>query len=215
MKIITLFAMMTLITGILTGQAVHDIKLNAPDMERGLTIMKAFEKRASATSFSSTDLSLQDLSDLLWAAYGINRPESGKRTAPTAVNAQDIDVYVLMKSGAYLYDASTNTLKGVAPGDNRKLVSDRQTTFANAPVMLVFVSDITRFRGDDNERKLSWAAMDAAIVSQNVSLFCAGAGLVTRPRVSMDTEGLKKLLSLSASQYLLLNNPVGYPNDQL
>jgi SagB-type dehydrogenase family enzyme len=211
-SVITLVLTM-LITLTINGQALQDIRLNNPDMDRGLTIMKAFGNRASATSFNSMELSLQDLSDLLWATNGINRPESGKRTAPTAVNAQDVDVYVLMKSGAYLYDARTNSLKGVAPGDNRKLVSDRQTTFANTPVMIVLVSDISRFRGDDNERKLSWAAMDAGIVSQNVSLFCAGAGLVTRPRASMDIEGLKKLLSLSATQYPLLNNPVGYPNE--
>lgn len=213
MKVITLFAMMMLITGILAGQAVQDIKLNAPDMDRGLTIMKAFEKRGSATSFSSRELSLQDLSDLLWASNGINRPESGKRTAPTAVNAQDVDIYVLLRSGAYLYDHKAHLLKGIAAGDNRKLVSDRQTTFANAPVMLVLVSDISRFRGDDSDRKLSWAAMDAGIVSQNVSLFCAGAGLATRPRASMDIESLKKLLSLSDTQYPMLNNPVGYPNE--
>lgn len=213
MKRVAILAMITLLSGAVMGQAPQDIKLNAPDMERGLTIMKAFEKRASATSFSSKELSLQDLSDLLWASNGINRPESGKRTAPTAVNAQDVDIYVLLKSGAYLYDAKTHTLKGLAAGDNRKLVSERQTNFANAPAMLVLVSEISRFRGDDNARKLSWAAMDAGIVSQNISLFCAAAGLVTRPRASMDTEGLKKLLNLNANQYPLLNNPVGYPNE--
>lgn len=213
MKSITLIAMVTLFTGVVTGQAPPDIKLNTPDMERGLTIMKAFGKRASATSFSPRELSLQDLSDLLWASNGVNRPESGKRTAPTAVNAQDVDIYVLLKSGAYLYDHKTHSLKGIASGDNRTLVSDRQTNFAGAPVMLVLVSDISRFRGDDNARKLSWAAMDAGIVSQNVSLFCAGTGMVTRPRASMDTEGLKELLNLTATQYPLLNNPVGYPNE--
>ncbi|MDM8003433.1 MAG: SagB/ThcOx family dehydrogenase [Bacteroidota bacterium] len=213
MKRVTILAMITLLSGAIMGQAPLDIKLNAPDMERGLTIMKAFEKRASATSFSSRELSLQDLSDLLWASNGINRPETGKRTAPTAVNAQDVDIYVLMKSGAYLYDAKTHTLEWIAGGDNRKLVSERQTNFANAPAMLVLVSEISRFRGDDNTRKLSWAAMDAGIVSQNISLFCAGAGLVTRPRASMDTEGLRKLLNLTSNQYPLLNNPVGYPNE--
>lgn len=213
MKCLSIFVMMMLITGSLSGQVLQDIKLNAPDMERGLTIMKAFEKRASATSFSSRELSLQDLSDLLWASAGINRPENGKRTSPTAVNAQDIDVYVLMKSGAYLYDAKTHTLMGVAAGDNRKMVSERQANFANAPVMLVLVSDISRFRGDDKDLKLTWAAMDAGIVSQNIAIFCAGTALVTRPRASMDTEGLKKLLELSATQYPLLNNPVGYPNE--
>lgn len=213
MKSITIPAMTMLITGSICAQTLQDIKLNPPDLERGLTIMKAFEKRASATSFSSRELSLQDLSDLLWASAGVNRPENGKRTAPTAVNAQDIDVYVLMKSGAYLYDAKTHSLKGVIAGDNRKMVSERQTNFANAPVMLVMVSDISRFRGDDTEQKLIWAAMDAGIVSQNIGIFCAGTGMVTRPRASMDTEGLKKLLVLSGTQYPLLNNLVGYPNE--
>jgi SagB-type dehydrogenase family enzyme len=211
MKSFTLIAMLTLINGTVMGQAPRDILLNDPDMERGLTIMKAFGRRASATSFSTRELSLQDLSDLLWATNGINRPESGKRTAPTAVNAQDIDIYVLLKSGSYLYDFKNHTLKAISDGDNRKLVSDRQTSFASAPVMLVLVSDISRFRGDDNARKLSWAAMDAGIVSQNINLFCAGTGLVTRPRASMDIEGLKKLLLLTDNQYPLLNNPVGYP----
>lgn len=213
MKSVILLAMVTMLTGAVKGQAPPDIRLNVPDMQRGLTVMNAFGNRASATSFSPRELSLQDLSDLLWASNGINRPESGKRTAPTAVNAQDIDIYVLLKSGAYLYDHKTHSLRGIAAGDNRKLVSDRQTNFASAPVMLVIVSDISRFRGDDNDRKLSWASMDAGIVSQNVSLFCAGTGMVTRPRASMDIEGLKKLLNLTASQYPLLNNPVGYPNE--
>ncbi len=213
MKSVILLAMVTMLTGAVKGQAPPDIRLNVPDMQRGLTVMNAFGNRASATSFSPRELSLQDLSDLLWASNGINRPESGKRTAPTAVNAQDIDIYVLLKSGAYLYDHKTHSLRGIAAGDNRKLVSDRQTNFASAPVMLVIVSDISRFRGDDNDRKLSWASMDAGIVSQNVSLFCAGTGMVTRPRASMDIEGLKKLPNLTASQYPLLNNPVGYPNE--
>jgi SagB-type dehydrogenase family enzyme len=213
MRSIMVFFMAAFFPGLISGQLPEDIRLSTPDMDRGLTIMKAFEKRASSSSFSSRELSLRDLSDLLWASIGINRPESGKRTAPTAVNAQDIDIYVLLKSGTYLYDAKSHTLKGIAIGDNRKLVSDRQTNFADAPVMLVLVSDISRFRGDDNERKLSWAAMDAGIVSQNISLFCAATGLATRPRASMDMEGLRKLLSLTATQYLLLNNPVGYPGN--
>ncbi len=193
------------------GQAIDDISLNPPDMERGLTIMKALERRASTTSFSAEELSLQDLSDLLWAANGINRPESGKRTAPSALNAQDIDIYVLMRSGTYLYDAKAHSLKGLTAGDNRRLVTGSQESFAAAPVMLVMVSDISRFPNDNESQNLRLAALDAGMVSQNISLFCAAAGLVTRPRASMDIERLKKLLSLTPGQHLMINNPVGYP----
>lgn len=201
------------ITQAMNGQQNTDIMLNAPDLARGMTIMKAFEKRASATAFNSRMLSLQDLSDLLWAADGINRPETGKRTAPSATNSQDIDVYLFTSEGAYLYDAKKNILIMKVPGDNRPLVAGSQAHFAQAPVMLVLVSDISRFRGDDTARKLSWAAMDAGIVSENISLFCAGTGLITRPRAFMETEKIKVLLSLSDTQYPLLNNPVGYPGE--
>ena len=93
------------------AQNTTTLHLNPPDTDRGLPVMKALTLRASASDWDSTQLDLQDLSDLLWAANGINRPESGKRTAPSALNAQDIDIYVCMKSGVYLYDAKKNLLE--------------------------------------------------------------------------------------------------------
>ncbi len=211
MKRLIVFLVTTIIAGTVQSQNPKDIKLNAPDLDRGVTVMKAFEKRASASSFSDKELSLQDLSDLLWAADGINRPENGKRTAPSAMNAQDVDVFVFMKNGVYLYEAKTHSLIFKTEGDHRPLVAGSQANFAKAPVMLLLVSDISRFRGDDIVRKMSWAAMDAGIVSQNISLFCAGTGLMTRPRAFMETERIKQLLKMSDTQYPLLNNPVGYP----
>jgi len=103
-------------------------------------------KRASATVFTGEKLKLQDLSDLLWAANGINRPELKKRTAPSAMNAQDIDIYVLWQKG-YLYNAAANLLDPVVAGDQRLLVAGRQAEVANASVFLVMVSDIQDFRG--------------------------------------------------------------------
>ncbi|HUW93895.1 MAG TPA: SagB/ThcOx family dehydrogenase [Bacteroidales bacterium] len=211
MKRILLILMVVLISVSVAGQEFKDISLNAPDLNKGMTIMKAFEKRASATAFSPKELSLQDLSDLLWAAAGINRSGSGKRTAPSAMNAQDVDIYLFTKEGTYLYDAKNNLLFARVQGDNRALVYDTQANFSSAPVFLVMISDISRFRGNDTARNMSWAAMDAGIISQNISLFCAGTGLMTRPRAFMNSEGIKKLLSLTESQYPLLNNPVGYP----
>ena len=168
------------------------IKLNTPDLNRGSSVMQALNKRQSTKSASAKELSMQDLSDLLWAANGINRPESGKRTAPSAMNRQDVKVYVCTKDGSYIYDHKGHTLVPVSAGDVRP---------ANFPVVLVLVTDSGS----------SWAAMDAGIVSQNISLFCAGTGLATYPRASMDEKALRKALALNDAQTLMLCNPVGYP----
>ena len=195
----------------LNAQDLKSVVLNPPDMKRGLSVMQAFEKRSSASAFSSEKLKIQDLSDLLWAANGINRPDVKKRTAPSAMNAQDIDVYVFLEEGVYLYNASSQTLEPVVSGDQRLLAAGRQTEFAKAAVILVMVSDISRFPGSEESMKLSMAAMDAGLVSQNISIFCAGVGLITRPRATMDQAKLREILKLKDSQHPLLNNPVSYP----
>ena len=195
----------------LKAQELKSIVLNPPDKTSGLPVMQAFEKRASASVFSSDKLKIQDLSDLLWAADGINRPELKKRTAPSAMNAQDIDIYVFMEEGVYFYNAGSHALEPVVSGDQRLLVAGRQIEFAKAAVILLMVSDISRFQGNDDAGKLSMADMDAGLVSQNISIFCAGIGLITRPRATMDQVKLKEILKLKDSQHPLLNNPVSYP----
>jgi len=199
-----------LLIGSLFAQQANTIVLNQPDTNRGYPVMKAFKQRASVSKFDTVSLKLQDISDLLWAANGINRPATGKRTAPSAMNCQDIDVYVLMKSGAYLYDAAKNTLNLIATGDNRKLGAGQQDFVNDAPLICILVSDISKFTRGNDSTKLMLAAEDAGIVSQNISLFCAGVGFATRPRVSMDQEKLKAVLKLKPSQHLILNNPVSY-----
>ena len=195
------------------AQELSSFKLLPPDTQRGLPVMQALKQRASVSAFSSKSLSQQDLSDIIWAANGVNRPAEGKRTAPSARNSQDIDVYVILESGAYLYDANKHELIPIITGDYRQLVSGRQTNMANAPLMLVLVSDLSRFSGNNQELKIQWAAIDAGIVSQNIALACAGLGLVTRPRASMDAERLREVLKLGENQRLLLNHPIGYPSE--
>jgi SagB-type dehydrogenase family enzyme len=213
MKKISIYLCFAVMAGSLFAQGTKNIILNQPDTNRGLPIMKAFSLRASASEYDTTSLKLQDLSDLVWAANGINRTESGKRTAPSAINAQDIDLYVVMKSGTYLYDAKKQLLEMIAEGDYRPLVADRQANVAKAPVICLLVSDISRFRGGDESTKLVWAAEDAGIVSQNISLFCAGVGFSTRPRATMNQEKLREILKLDASKHLMLNNPVSYKKE--
>jgi SagB-type dehydrogenase family enzyme len=197
----------------LFAQGDKNIRLNQPDLSRGLPVMRALSLRASATDYDTTSIKLQDLSDLVWAANGINRADIGKRTAPSAMNSQDIDIYVVMKSGAYLYDAKTQVLVLVAEGDYRPLAAGRQADAAKAPVNCVLVSDISRFKSGEEASKLIWAAEDAGIVSQNISIFCAAVGFSTRPRATMDIQKLSEVLKLTPSQHPMLNHPVSYKKE--
>lgn len=185
------------------------IQLNPPDLTRGRATMQALSLRASATQFDTTMLSLQDLSDVLWAANGINRPASGKRTSPSAMNAQDIDIYTFIRSGVYLYNPQKHALELVVNNDYRR-VFQRDEKSPLPPVILLLVSDISRFRTIDDSLKMMWGAMDAGIVSENISVFCASENLATRPRASMNQKKLRELLNLKDSQYLMLNHPVSY-----
>lgn len=171
--------------------AADTVKLDQPDLERGAPIMKALSDRQSIRSFSEKALSQKDLSDLLWAANGINRQESGKRTAPSAMNRQDVKIYICTKNASYLYDHKAHAMIPVNDGDVRP---------ADAPICLILVTDTAE----------PWAAMDAGIVSQNISLFCSGTGLATYPRASMNKDALAKALKLTSPQTPMLCHPVGY-----
>jgi len=192
------------------AQTMKTIKLNAPSKDRGNSIMKSLADRHSEREFADRKLSMQDLSDLLWSANGINRPD-GRRTAPSAMNKQDVDIYVIMEEGAYLFVPSSNELKPVVSGDHRPLIADQQASIAKAPACLLMVSDISRFGsiGDEALRR-QWGAIDVGVISQNISLFCSGCGLITVPRAFMKADELKKVLKLTETQIPILNNPVGY-----
>lgn len=213
MKIITAYTCFIILACPLFAQSKKTIVLNPPDISRGLPVMKALSLRASANDYDTTRINFQDLSDLLWAANGINRLDVEKRTAPSAINAQDIDVYISMESGVYLYNAKKHLLDLIINGDFRKLIAGRQENTAKAPVICLLVSDISKFKFGGDSLKLVWAAEDAGIVSQNISIFCASVGLATRPRATMDITKLHELLKLSDSQYLMLNNPVSIKKD--
>jgi len=209
MKTTTFILSLLLTMAAMNVNALKPIKLNAPDKSRGTTVMKALSDRKSTRDFSPKDLSMKDLSDLLWAANGINRTD-GKRTAPSAMNVQEVDIYVIMAKGAYRYDAKLNTLDPIAEGDYREAVASRQDFAKAAPVSLVLVSDLSRYKRVDDKSK-QFAAADAGMVCQNINIFCAAAGLVTVPRATMDEKKLTEVLMLTSNQVLELNNPVGYP----
>jgi len=192
------------------AQNLQVIKLDPPAKTGGKPVMNVFNERQSQRAFSSEKLKLRDLSNLLWAVNGINR-EDGKRTAPSARNAQDVDVYVIMEEGAYLYDAKNHTLNPVAAGDHREAVAGWQDFVKTAPVSIVLVSDLSRLGNNTDEMTKLMGAVDVGIVCQNINIACTGLGLVTVPRGSMNHAALKEVLKLKEHHLLLMNNPVGYP----
>jgi nitroreductase len=130
--------------GLIMAQDDSVIKLPAPQLKGGKLLMQALKERQSIRSYSAKPLPLQTLSDLLWAADGINRPESGKRTAPTAMNQQELDIYVVLADGVYLYEPKEHALQSVVKGDFRKLCG-KQDFVAGAPVNLILIADFKKW----------------------------------------------------------------------
>jgi nitroreductase len=201
---------LVLVTGWAAAQELAPVKLPAPQTDGGKPLMQALRLRATSRAFAPDPLPLQTLSNLLWAAWGINRQDSGKRTAPSARNWQETDVYVVMAAGAYLYDAAANTLRPVASGDLRALTGSQEFV-KDAPVTLVFVADTTRMKGAQTDMQQAYAWGDAAFLSQNVYLFCASEGLATGVRAMVDRPPLAKTLKLTPSQIIVFAQCVGYP----
>ena len=194
--------------------AQNSIVLPKPSMNNNVTLMHALQERHSTREYADKQIPDDVLSTVLWAAYGINRPNEGKITAPSAINAQDILVYVVRKDGAYLYQPKDNSLQMVSSDDLRAAVAGRQNFAASAPVSLVLVSNHNKFpQHIPNEAKVRMGVVDAGYVSENICLACSTLGLNTVPRMTMDTETLKKELSLDDSYDLVLNSQIGYPKE--
>jgi nitroreductase len=203
----SLIALLLVPVGLITGQELKPIALPSPQTSGGKPLMQVLKERKSVRDFGGEPLTRQTISNLLWAAWGINR-DDGRRTAPSASNHQEIDVYAVMAEGAYLYDAQANALKPVAPADLRKLAGT-QAYVAGAPLNLVYVADTAKLGGDDAAR-LAIANADTGFIAQNVYLFCASEGLGTVVRASVDRDVLGKALNLRATQRITLAQSVGY-----
>lgn len=201
-----LFIVAFIMTAHLSCMAQSKVELPAPVASGGMGLFEVLQKRASIREYSDKDISDKTLSQVLWAACGKNRPD-GRITAPSAVNAQDVMVYVCKADGAFLYDAQNNTLVQVSKKDLRKAVAGRQEFAAKAPVSLVLVSNLEKLPRANQ----MLGAMDVGYVSENICLVCTALGLATVPRATMDIETLKKELGLGEKQVPMLNNPVGYP----
>ena len=191
------------------GDASPKIILPSPQKVGGMPLMEAISKRRSAREFAPKELPLPMLSNLLWATYGVNRSDGG-RTAPSALNAQEIDVYVALPSGAYLYEPATNSLDLIAASDLRR-VTGYQDFVDEAPLDLVFVADYSRMKLVPVGQRESYASVAAGAISQNLYLFAASNGLATVIRAWINREAIADALGLGHDQQVLLSQTVGYP----
>jgi SagB-type dehydrogenase family enzyme len=200
---------MVLPAGAITAApAAPTVALPPAETGGGLPLMQAIARRRSERQFSPRKLAPQVLSNLLWAAFGVNRPDSGMRTAPSAHNAQEIDVYLAMEEGLYLYEPGAHALRPLLGLDLRAR-SGFQPFAAQAPVNLIYVADLARI-GGPSEINLLYLAADAGCISQNVYLYCASEGLATVVRGWVDRDSLAHAIGLKSDQRIVLAQTVGY-----
>ena len=190
------------------AQEQNPVPLPPPQTTGGKPLMQVLKDRRSTREFSSQKLSPQTLSNLLWAAFGINRPD-GKRTAPSAVNWQEIDIYVATQEGLFIYDAKANTLKPVVQQDVRG-ATGQQAFVKDAALNLVYVADLGKTGSTGGEEQIMYTGADTGFIAQNVYLFCASEGLAAVVRGSIDREAFAKTAKLRPNQKIILAQTVGY-----
>jgi nitroreductase len=203
-------AILSMTPNISLAQEAKTIQLSKPQIGSSNSLMQLLWKRMSSRQFSSEPLPTEVLSNLLWAGFGINRPD-GKRTAPSAMNRQGVDIYVILSDGLYLYDAKANQLRLVLAEDLRGLAGT-QPYVKEAPVNLIYVSDYAKM-GDKtpDEMKILLSGSHAGFISENVYLYCASEGLATVVRALIDIPALSKAMKLRPDQKIILAQSVGYP----
>lgn len=205
----------TVAGGMCIGACAQNVALPKPNMnEKTLSVSKALATRHSVRDYSDKALSLQQLSNLCWAACGVAR-DAEHRTAPTARNLREIRLFTFTADKVYEYIAEENSLRLITEGDHRDLIAGTKGGFSqdfvkSAPVCLVMVIDFEKY-GSQDENALKMGCVDAGNVSENINLYCQAAGLATVPRATMDVNGLRKLLGLTEKQLPIMNNPVGFP----
>jgi SagB-type dehydrogenase family enzyme len=206
MKTKLLLTIAILMSSILFAQ---NIQLPAPNKTGGKFLMQALNERKSQRAFSEKELSMQQISDMLWAASGVNR-EDGRMTAPTASNNQQIVIFVGLKDGVYEYFPKNHELKLILKGDHRA-VFGRQPFAKTAPVTLAFMSNYDKMGKYNDESKWKYSCTDVGNVSQNVYLYAASEGLATVVLGSFDAEPLKKELGLGNNYVPVLTQVIGFP----
>jgi nitroreductase len=191
------------------AQDLPPISLPLPDTGGGMPLMQALRERKTQREFRPDALPPELVSNLLWAAFGVNRPENGHRTAPSAMNAQEIGLYVAAQEALYFYDALAHRLQPVVNGDLRGKTSG-QDFAVQAPLTVIFVADCARMKSAKPEQQDFYSAFDAGCISQNIYLFCASAGLATVVH-DLDRKPLAEAMKLRSDQKIVFAQAVGFP----
>lgn len=182
--------------------------LPEPQKDGGMSIMECFAQRQSIREYSEREIEMQDLSNLLWAAFGINR-ENGKRTAPSARNWQEFDLYLVMQNGVFLWNPEENILTLVLEEDIREMTG-KQEFVGTAPLQIMLVANMNKAEGKDESATLNTVYCDAGYISQNIYLFCSSFEMASVARLYFDAETLHKKLKLEKEQKIILIHTVGY-----
>lgn len=177
----------------------------------GKPLMEALRHRHTTREFKSEPLPPQVLANLLWAGFGINRPQTGQRTAPSAMNSQEIDIYAAMPEGLFLYDAKAQRLTPILSEDIRSKTGG-QDSFKQAPVTLIYVADLARLAKAKPETRSFYAGFDAGCICQNVYLYCASEGLATVVH-DLDRSALAAAMKLKPDQQIIFAQAVGFPKN--
>jgi nitroreductase len=197
--------------GLTAAQDLQPVQLPPPGTDGGKPLMQALRARRSTRSYANRPLPLPVLSGLLWAAFGINRPASGDRTAPSWRHFIAIDIYVALSEGAWRYDPKAHRLLPQVPGDLRAQTGT-QDFVGTAPVNLVYVADRTLMGDASPDDQRLYAFTDSGFIGENVHLFCASEGLATVFRGSVDRQRLARTMRLGTSQFITFAQTVGYPS---
>jgi Nitroreductase family len=192
------------------AQSPQAIVLPPPAMEGGRPLMQALKARHSTRAYADRVLSDQDLSNLLWAAWGVNRPQEGGRTVPRWRDVYLLDIYVIKADGVWLYEPKTHRLMFHMAGDLRGQTTTGQPFVATAPVNLAYAVDMSKIKGESESDKNATAGATAGVTGQSVYLYCASAGLATVFRESVPAS-LAKTLKLAPEQVIQFAQTVGYP----
>jgi nitroreductase len=189
------------------------IVLPAPRQDGGRPLMATLKARKSTREFTSRSLPLQVLGELLWAGFGVNRPESGMRTAPSSHNRQEVEIYVAMQQGFFLYNGVKHLLEPIDDKDIRPLTG-RQEFPGLAPVNLIYVVNFDRMPGVPRQTGIEAAAVSTGAIVQNVYLYCASEGLAAVVRGWIDRTALGQAMALGSNQYIIVAQTVGYPGEE-
>jgi nitroreductase len=191
------------------AQTSASIQLPPPALEGGKSLMQSLNARRSIRDFSDRPLSRQVISNLLWAAWGVNRPEVNGRTAPHWHNVYALDLYLAMADGVWLYEPKSHGILLHTAQDLRPQTTTEQSFVATAPLNLVYAFDTAKLTGTESEKTAASAAC-AAMAAENVYLYCASDGLATVFRQSVPGEALARSLRLPPSQIVQFAQTVGY-----